>query len=328
VISRRNFIAAATASIFSVAVRATGSAENTPAVAPLDFSVPQGACDCQTHVFGNPLKFPFSPDRSYTPQVASIGEMLALHRALHVDRVVVVQPTVYGTDNACMLDALRQLGTRARGVAAIGEEARPNLDAMERQGVRGLRIGLEGTRKLDPALALRTLRTAVQQIADHAWHIQIGARLPVIETLRSELSEVPVPIVFEHFAHAEAPLGLDQPGFRPLLDLVGSGKAYVKVSAAYRCCSIATDSHLAQEQALLEVAPFAKALVSANPERVIWGSDWPHSAGTPTGHSVKDTASRMVVDDGSMLNLLATWAPDPEVRRKILVENPARLYGF
>jgi predicted TIM-barrel fold metal-dependent hydrolase len=242
-----------------------------------------------------------------------------------MDRVVVVQPTVYGTNNACMLEALRQLGSRARGVAMV-DEAVPQgyLDEMDRRGVCGLRIGFETSGKTDSSIALRRFQTAIQQIADRKWHVQIGTRLPLIEALYNELSDAPVPIVFEHFAHAQAPLGLEQDGFKSLLNLVKSGRAYVKISAAYRCCSVSSRT----SPDLPELAPFAKALLSANPQRVIWGSSWPHPEGTTAGHSAMDASGRMDIDDGQMLNLLATWAPDPELRKAVLVQNPARLYGF
>jgi predicted TIM-barrel fold metal-dependent hydrolase len=326
VISRRKFlVGSAGAAISPIVVAASGFAPSSSTITPIRFSVPAGACDCQTHVFGDPLTFSFSRDRSYTPEPAPVSELRSLHNTLHIDRVVVVQPTVYGSDNACMLDALRQFGSRARGVVMLGEGVtRRYLDDMERAGVRGIRISLETSGKLDPALVARSLQRAIEQISDRNWHIQIGARLPTIEYLQDTLSNVRVPIVFEHFAHANAPLGLDQVGFKPLLNLVSSGKAYVKISAAYRCCSIG----IAPATDLQEVMPFAKALVSANSDRIVWGSDWPHSAGTAPGHAITDVSQPMTVDDGQMLNLLPTWAPDAEVRRKILVENPARLYGF
>jgi predicted TIM-barrel fold metal-dependent hydrolase len=329
-ISRRKFlIGAAGATMTSIVGTASGLARGSRPVAPIRFSVPKGACDCQTHVFGDPLRFPFSSGRSYTPEPATISELQALHRALHIDRVVIVQPTVYGTDNACLLDALRRFGSQARGVAMIDAGAtQANLDEMERQGVCGIRIGFESSGKIDPAVALQRLQTALRQIAGRKWHIQIGTRLPAIEALQNKLAEVPVPIVFEHFAHAVAPLGLDQAGFKPLLNLVTLGKAYVKITAAYRCCSIPVTNNSTQETDFPEIAPFARALLSANPERVVWGSDWPHSEGTRAGHSSTDVSSPMAVDDGHMLNLLAIWAPDVELRRKILVENPRRLYGF
>src|ERR1700722_1028999 len=238
-ISRRAFLLSTTGATAMSALRTTsGLAAGSQTITPIHFSVPRDSCDCQTHIFGDPVQFPFWSGRSYTPEPATISEMRALHQALHMDRVVIVQPTVYGTDNACMLDALRQLGSRARGVAMVDEGVpQAYLDEMEGRGVRGLRIGFDASSKTEPSFALRRLRTTIQQIADRKWHIQIGTRLPLIEALYEELSAAPVPIVFEHFAHAEAPLGLDQAGFRSLLNLVKSGRAYVKISAAYRCCS-------------------------------------------------------------------------------------------
>jgi predicted TIM-barrel fold metal-dependent hydrolase len=327
-ISRRAFLFAAAAAAMPNALPARPGFAASSLIAPIHFSVPKGACDCQTHVFGDPLKFPFSSGRSYTPEPAPVSEMRVLHRALRMDRVVIVQPTVYGTDNSCMLNAVRQLGRQARGVAMIDEQtSQSQLDEMDRRGVRGLRIGLEGSVQTDTATALRQFQATAQKIANRNWHIQIGTRLPTIAKFQDALAGSPVPIVFEHFAHAEAPLGPEQVGFGPLLKLLRSGRAYVKISAAYRCCSIAGGKSLTPPD-FPEIAPFTKALLAANPERIIWGSDWPHPGPTPPGHSVTDIAPRMSVDDGEMLNLLSIWAPDPALRKMILVENPARLYDF
>jgi predicted TIM-barrel fold metal-dependent hydrolase len=289
--------------------------------APVSFQMPAGACDCHTHVFGDPQHFPFAPSRNYTPEPASIEEMRALHRALHIDRVVVVQPSVYGTDNACTLDAIKHLGGRARGVAVIDEKTPDSaLAEMDRAGIRGIRINLETVGQTDPAVGRQHFQAAVKRIKGGNWHIQIYTRLAVIEALKDQIAAAPMPVVLDHFGGAQAALGIEQPGFETLLNLVRTGKAYVKVSAPYRSSMQSPDYP--------DVAPLAKALIAANPQRILWGSDWPHPATPVPGRKNTEVTPLFQIDDGRILNLLPAWAPDPALRKTILVDNPARLYGF
>jgi predicted TIM-barrel fold metal-dependent hydrolase len=289
---------------------------------PVDFTVPAGACDCHVHIVGDRTRFPMAPERVYTPPEAPPDLLLALQRDLHLDRVVLIQPSFYGTDNAAMLDALGKLGSRARGVAVVDENASATeLDALAKAGVQGLRINLETAGEFDPAVAARKLEAAVAQCRPRGWHIQIYTRPPVIAALGDKLAESPVTLVLDHFAGARAAEGVAQPGFDTALALVRSGKAYVKISAAYRASKAPAPYE--------DIAPFARALVSTNPDRVIWGSDWPHTDATRIpGRSPTDVTPFLKVDDGLMLNQLARWVPDTALRRRILTENPARLYGF
>jgi predicted TIM-barrel fold metal-dependent hydrolase len=289
---------------------------------PVNFAMPSGACDCHTHIFGDPQRFPWFGGRTYTPESASVAEMRSLHRALHIDRVVIVNPSVYGTDNSCTLDAMKQLGPRSRGIAVIDDKTPAGqFDAMEHAGVRGIRLNFENFGQTNPDVARKAFQSAVQRLAGRKWHIQIYTRLPVIETLHQEIMAAPVPVVFDHFGGAKASLGTSQAGFDSLLDLVRSGKAYVKISGAYRSSDKTPDYP--------DMIPFAKALIGANAERIVWGSDWPHPTGAAlSGHSATDIAPLLQIDDGRLLNQLMVWAPDADVRKKILVDNPARLYGF
>jgi predicted TIM-barrel fold metal-dependent hydrolase len=298
----------------------TRAAEAPTVKTSVNFKVPAGACDCHVHVFPDPARFPFWSGRGYTPPVATANDLLALQRALHLDRVVIVTPSVYGTDNAATLDGMRQLGPkRARGVAVIGPATtKAQIDAMDKAGIRGIRVNLESNGVTDPAAAAANLDAAMALIRDTRWHMQFYARLPVLVALKDRLAVMPMPAVFDHFAGTKAALGVNQPGFDAVLDLVRSGKAYVKISGAYRASDEAPDYP--------KVAPFARAFIEANPDRVVWGSDWPHPG--PAGKLPTDINEPFPVDDGRLLNLSAEWAPDPTTRRKILVENPERLYGF
>ena len=318
---RAVLIGAAAGGTVTLMGRWTGAlASASQPATPVNFAVPPGACDSHTHIFGDPGHFPFAASRAYTPEPASIAEMRALHRTLHTERVVIVQPSVYGADNACTLDAVKQLGPGARAVAVIDEKTpKATLDQMNRAGVRGIRINLETTGQTDPALARRRFADAVEQAKGLHWHIQIYTRLSVIEGISNEVRSSPVPVVFDHFGGAQGPGGVQQAGFPTLLDLVRSGKAYVKVSAPYRSSTQSPD--------YADVAPLAKALIAANLQRILWGSDWPHPAQVP-GRKPTDLTPLYRIDDGRVLNQLAVWAPDPAQRNAILVDNPAKLYGF
>jgi predicted TIM-barrel fold metal-dependent hydrolase len=289
----------------------------------VDFAVPAGACDCHVHIVGDPARFPMAADRIYTPPLASPEMLLDLQRDLHLERVVLIQPSFYGADNSALLDAMKQLGpNRTRGVAVVGETASgADLDAMAKAGVRGVRINLETAGEFDPAVGARKLQAAMVQCRPRGWHIQLYTRPSVIAALGDMLSKSPVPLVFDHFAGAQAASGLAQPGFDTVLALVRSGKAYVKISAPYRASKASAP--------YTDIAPFAAALVTANPDRVLWGSDWPHTDPTRVpGRAPTDISPFLTVDDGAILNQLPRWVPDAALRRKILTDNPALLYGF
>ena len=288
----------------------------------VNFAVPAGGCDCHTHIFGDPRQFAFWPGRTYTPETASVTEMRALHRALHTERVVIVNPSIYGTDNSCTLDAVKQLGPGARAIAVIDEKTPDTrLDEMAHSGVRGIRLNFETFGQANPDATRKAFVSAVERVAPRKWHIQIYTHLAVIAGLHKEIMEAPVVTVFDHFGGAQAALGTAQPGFDEMIDLLRAGKAYVKVSGAYRISSKPPDYP--------DAAPLAKAFIAAKAERVIWGSDWPHPSGGPLpGHTATDLAPLLQIDDGRLLDQLPVWAPDEAVRKKILVDNPARLYGF
>jgi predicted TIM-barrel fold metal-dependent hydrolase len=305
-----------------------GSERRVSAAAPqpqtkVNFDVPPGGCDCHVHVFGDPKKYPFFEGRSYTPETASVDELRQLLSALRLQRVVIVQPSVYGTDNSCTLDGMREIGSRARGVAVIDDKTSDaQLDAMGKAGIRGIRLNLATAGINDPSVARQRFENAVARIRNRGgWHIQINTQLPVIDALSQQLLASPVPIVIDHFGGAVAARGVDQPGFGALIILVRSGKAYVKISGS--ADSVSTQPDLA------DVAPLAQALVKANPQRILWGTNWPHPGSAPTpGRKPTDLATHMRTDDGKVLNLLPLWAPDAATRRLILTENPARLYGW
>ena len=286
---------------------------------PPTFEVPRGACDCHTHIFGPADKFPYANTRRYTPGDASIADLEALHRALHIDRVVIVHPSPYAADNAVTLDALRRLSARARGVAVIDEKTTDReLADMHAVGVRGVRVNLESYGENDPAIAARALRQVAERVAPLGWHVQTFTRLGVVAALHDVIMALPATLVIDHFGKPQAAAGLKQPGLDRLLALLRSGKVYVKVSAAYRISEIADYP---------DAAPIARAMIEANPDRIVWGTDWPHPSGGPRSNPSVIEPFRPE-DDGAALNRLAAWTKSRGELQRILVDNPARLYQF
>jgi predicted TIM-barrel fold metal-dependent hydrolase len=300
----------------------TASAKAAQPATPVNFDVPSGACDCHTHIHPDPEKFPFFSGRVYTPELASPEEMTALHKALHMERVVIVTPSIYGTDNSATLFGMAARGPTARGVAVIGDKTSDSdLDLMGKAGIRGVRLNLATGGVNDPNVARPRFTAAVERMKARGWHVQIYTNLAMISAVKDLVMTSPVPVVFDHFGGAQAALGVEQPGFSDLVDLVKSGKAYVKISGAYRSSKLGPD--------YADCIPLAKALISANPDRIVWGTDWPHpNSVTPPDKKVTDVTPLFQIDDGRLLNQLAVWAPDAAIRKKILVDNPAQLYGF
>jgi predicted TIM-barrel fold metal-dependent hydrolase len=249
-------------------------------------------------------------------------EMTSLHKALHIQRVVIVTPSVYGTDNSATLYGMKARGADARGVAVI-DDATPEraLDDMHAAGVRGIRVNLATSGMNDATVGRRRLQQAIARVAKRNWHVQVYTTLPMIAALQDVVAAASVPIVFDHFGGAQAQLGMDQPGVADLIALVRSGRAYVKISGAYRSSTQPPD--------YADVVPLARALIGANTDRIVWGTDWPHPNSAATaGRAATDVTPLLQIDDGQLLNQLPVWAPDPAIRKKILVDNPVRLYAF
>ena len=287
----------------------------------VNFAVPANACDCHTHIFA-PAKYPYAAGRVYTPEAALPNEMAALHKALGIKRVVIVNPSVYGTDNGATIYGIKARGAPARGVAVIGPAATDReLRELAKAGIRGIRLNMATTGPVDPPAARERLQAALKRVQPLGWHIQIYANGAVVAAIKDLVLESSTPVVFDHFGGAQASAGAGQTVFPELIEMLRAGKAYVKVSGAYRAS--------AEAPGYADVTPLAKALIAANADRVIWGTDWPHPDTTQAlGRKATDLAPLLQIDDGRLLNLLPVWAPDAETRRKILVDNPARLYGF
>lgn len=288
----------------------------------VNFKVPDGACDTHTHIFGDPKEFPMWTGRVYTPEAALPAEMKALHKALHIQRVVIVTPSIYGTDNAATLYGMKVYGKGARGVAVIDDKTTDGqLDEMGRAGIKGIRINLATVNQNDASVGRKRFQDSVDRVKGRGWHIQMYVAASVIPAIKDLVAASPVPVVFDHFGGLETAKGPQQPGWNELLELVKMGKAWVKISGAYRASEHGPN--------YADLVPYAKALVVANPDRLVWGSDWPHpNSNPPAGRKATDWNPVFQFDDAKLLNLLPIWVPDLDTRKKILVDNPARLYGF
>jgi len=269
-------------------------------------AVPPNACDCHAHIFGPVEQYPLIPGRTYTPPPASIQAYQRMLSALGLDRAVIVQPSVYGTDNRCTYDAVAASGGKWRGIAVVGPSTNTHeLRRLHDEGFRGVRINL----LFKGGLAMEILEQVARLIAPLGWHLQLlidGRDLP---ELAPRLRRLPVHFVIDHMGHMPAKLGLAHPGFTALFALAREGNCWVKLSGAYRIS--------AQPYPYEDVAPIAKALVEAAPERMVWGSDWPHPS----------FQGAMPVD-ATLLDLLASWVPESRTRQRILSTNPAQLYDF
>ena len=268
--------------------------------------IPPGSCDCHAHIFGPQDQYPYTPNRSYTPPEASVDAYLRMLGALGFERAVIVQPSVYGIDNRCTRDAIVAAGGMWRGVAVVEPcVSDSKLAELHAAGFRGVRINL----LFKGGLQMDTLEQIAQVIQPLGWHVQLLLDARELPELAPRLRRLPVDFVVDHMGHMPASLGIAHPGFQTLLELVRGGRCWVKLSGAYRI----SGRPLPYEDAI----PFAGALVETAPDKLVFGTDWPHPSITVP-----------MPQDASLLDLLEVWVPDETTRRQILVENPARLYDF
>ncbi|GAB1578287.1 amidohydrolase family protein [Bordetella petrii] len=281
---------------------------------------PAGACDCHVHVVGDPRRYPMAADRHYTPGFAGPPDLLRHMDGLDLARAVIVQPSVYGTDNRCLLDGLEALQGAGRGVAVLDQDATPAaLAGLHARGVRGVRINLESVGRSDPHGIRAALAAWGRRLAPLGWHVQVYASLDALAAAAPTLEALPVPVVLDHFAMIPAGTALADPRVRAVLALLASGAAYVKLSAPYRIDP--------SGQRGGEVAALAAALLASNPDRVLWASDWPHTSRAP-GKAASEVSAYRRIGREQLAAGIAAWLPDAGLRARVLVDNPARLYGF
>lgn len=271
--------------------------------------LPPGACDTHAHVFGPADRFPYADDRSYTPPEKYLGMLDAIGFA----RGVLVQGSAHGRDNSAMLDALARQPDRLRGIAvADADVTADELRAWHRLGVRGLRFNhffRDGQLHYRGGIPLSVAATHAPVMAELGWHLQLWIDVKDLPQTIPVLKALNLPVVIDHMGRTDARAGTGTEGFQSLLRAVGDGWCWAKLSGAHRLSQNAPDYP--------DARPFHEALVRANPERLVWGGDWPHPR-----------VEGEMPDAGHLLELFQMWTPDSATQQRILVANPARLYGF
>ncbi len=267
---------------------------------------PQGACDCHVHVY-DPAAPLAATATSPGPQWATFEAFAGVRRRLAITRAVVVQPTAYGFDNRVTLDAVRRLGGMGRAIVVVDAAiADAELERLTRAGARGVRFQMLG----NGVLPWEALEPVAARIASFGWHVQLQMDGRQLHEREAQLRRLACPLVIDHVGKFLEPVTPEHPGFRALLRLLEGGRCWLKLTAAYEVSR--TGPPLYED-----VGRLAKAAVAAAPERMVWASNWPHVA-----------AKGELPDDAMLLDLLLDWAPDENLRRRILVDNPAMLYGF
>ena len=291
------------------AVGATGQEGGVPFSAgtqPPRTALPDLACDCHMHIYDS--RFPIAPTAKLTPPDASVADYRKLQARLGLTRAVVVTPSTYGTDNRVTTEAIRQLGPSSRGVAVVSPDvADDELKALDDAGIRGLRFNLTTGAFLTPEM----IEPMARRIADLGWHVQVNMTPDQVLAHQDALARLATPLVIDHIGRIPQPDGVDHPLYALIRKLLDAGRTWVKLSGPY----ISSADGRAD---FADVGHVARLLVEAAPERLVWGSDWPH----PT----KDADAKP--DDAAMLDVIAGWAPDPAIRQRIFVTNPAELYRF
>ena len=274
---------------------------------------PAGAVDCHAHVCGPASVFPYANERIYTPPDATLTQYNALLAMLGISRAVLVQPSVYGSDNRAMLSALKSNPQKFRGVAVLDIDPQKIRDAQLEQlhaaGVRGLRCNIVDVADKSAGLPIKALTALAQCIAPFGWHLELLMHVNEYPDLDKTFANFPVDLVFGHFGYSHAKHGISDQGFIGLLNLMKDQKAWVKMTGPYRIC----DGDLPYA----DMRPFNDAVIAANPKQLIWGSDWPHVM-----------VKKNMPHDADLCELLGSWVSDESLRKAILVDNPCMLYDF
>jgi len=275
------------------------------------FRIPPGTIDCHAHIFGTAEEYSLSPSRGYTPPAATLESYQQLHRALGgIEKAVLTQPSVYGTDNSCMLDTVDKMQGKFLAIVEVDATVTDaELEHFHSRGARGVRVNLvdKGGNPFEDA---RALQKFTERIKDMGWHLEVLINVHKFDDLRVTMNKMAVDVSFGHLGYMKTDNPIDNPGFQDFLNLLRDGNCWAKLTGTYR---ITTSS----ETPYNDVIPYARALIEANEDRIVWGTDWPHP-----------TFKGNMPNDGALLDQLADWAPDEVLRKKILVDNPQSLYGF
>jgi 2-pyrone-4,6-dicarboxylate lactonase len=268
---------------------------------------PAGACDCHAHIFGPQDRYPLLPKTHFVPHENPLADYVRMLGILGCVRGVLVQPSVYGTDNSLITEALQSRAFDLRAVAVVAADITDReLEALHADGFRGIRIN---TASATPGLKLADAPKLAARIKPLGWHLQFFVNLRDMPQMEAELARLPIDIVIDHFARIATADGLNAPPYQALLRLLRRDNCWAKLMGPY----FISDAFPHYP----DIAPFARGMIAAAPDRVVWGSDWPHPS-----------ARAKMPDEGDLADMLAEWAPDAAQYKKILVENPRRLYGF
>jgi 2-pyrone-4,6-dicarboxylate lactonase len=274
------------------------------------FAVPSGACDTHFHVFGPPQVFSYAETRLYTPPAAPIEHYFSMAKAVGLERGVLVVPAVHGFDNAVMHDALEKSQGRLCGmVRAEAKLSAAQNRELHARGVRGIRFNLRPV--LNGRFDEREMLEIVANVRGLPWAVCLHIELDLVVKQAELIRRLDMPVIIDHMAQVDSRKGLGQPGLKVVLDLLGEKHVWMKVSGA--------DRRLAEGEPYDGIVAVARAMIAKAPDRVIWGTDWPHAYVYAAGH---------MINDGDLIGFVADFAPDEAVRRKILVDNPARLFGY
>ena len=296
----------------------TTSTPSAPPCAAPDFNprkpqltLPKLTCDTHAHILGPIAKYNYSPARVYTPPDCLLEDYRKMLNTLGVERAVLVQPSVYGSDNTVMLEAMRSAGNTFRGVAVVDDRiADAELAQLNAAGVRGVRVNIVDVKDRKPGtLPMAELTALAKRIAPMGWHMEFLMHCDEFPDMDRTFADFPVDIVLGHLGYMKTDKGLNDPCFQALLRLMKAGKAWVKFTGPYRITT--------QAMPHTDTNALAHALIAANAQRVLWGTDWPHVM-------VKSA----MPNDGDLCDLLSAWIPDAATREQVLVKNPAKLYGF
>jgi 2-pyrone-4,6-dicarboxylate lactonase len=272
------------------------------------FVAPPNACDAHCHVFGPAKTFPFAEGRSYTPPDSPFEALQILQGILGLERAVIVQATCHGTDNSATLDAIARSNGRYRGVAIVDDSfSERDFENLHAGGIRGVRFSY--ARHIGGAPDFSQVTRVAEKIAPLGWHVVLYLEAEDVVENAQTLAALPLPVVIDHMGRVATANGVEQKPFQLLLDLVKGEDFWVKICGAERISSAGPPYS--------DAVPFAQALIAAAPDRLLWGTDWPHP-----------NITGQMPNDGTLMDLLALYAPDDAVRNRILVDNPARLYGF
>ena len=282
-----------------------------PAPRKPKITLPAGATDTHAHICGPKSQYAYFSERVYTPPDCLLPAYSHMLKTLGVERAVLVQPSVYGTDNTAMLDAMKVAGKNFRGVSVVADDiSESELKRLHDAGVRGVRVNIVDVPNRKPGtLPMEALKKLAQKVKPFGWHMEFLAHVDEFPDLDNMLDGFPVDTVYGHLGYMKTDKGIAHPGFQALLRLMKAGKAWVKLTGPYRI-SLQTMPHA-------DTDVYAHELIKAAPQQVVWGSDWPHVM-------VKGA----MPNDGDICDLLGNWVLDEATRKRVLVDNPARLYGF